>query len=71
MQPTIKIMKSLDANFKPTLECYEILLQTMSEAVLFADNNAVIQFCNQAAMKLTGYTKAELNGKSYGDLFLN
>jgi two-component system, NtrC family, response regulator HydG len=71
VQPIIKIMKCLDANFKPTLECYEILLQTMSEAVLFADNNTVIQFCNQAAMKLTGYTKAELKGKSYGDLFFN
>jgi PAS domain S-box-containing protein len=71
VQPIIKIMKCLDPNFEPTLECYEILLQTMSEAVLFANINAVIQFCNQAAMKLTGYTKAELNGKSYGDLFFN
>ena len=43
-----------------TADCYETILQTMTEGVFVADQNGSILFSNRAMETLTGYSSAEL-----------
>lgn len=44
-------------------ECYETIIQTMSEGVFVVDREGKIIFCNTAMEHLTGYRNDELIGK--------
>ena len=58
------IMTTIKSNWKITSECYETMLQTMSESLFMVDQKGVIVFCNKATTDLTGYNQDELIGNT-------
>jgi diguanylate cyclase (GGDEF)-like protein/PAS domain S-box-containing protein len=46
-----------------------VLLSSIGDGVISTDRHGVVQFLNQAAEQLTGWTLAEARGKQLGDVF--
>lgn len=57
-------MTAIKSNRQITSECYETMLQTMSESLFMVDQKGVIVFCNKATSQLTGYDQEELIGST-------
>jgi len=53
-----------ESNLKLTSECYETMLQTMSESLFMVNQEGLIIFCNNAMVHLTGYSMEELMGNT-------
>jgi two-component system, NtrC family, response regulator HydG len=52
------------SNLNLTSECYETMLQTMSESLFMVNQEGKIIFCNNAMVHLTGYSMEELMGNT-------
>lgn len=53
-------MTANKSNLNLTSECYETMLQTMSESLFMVNQEGKIVFCNNAMVDLTGYSMEEL-----------
>jgi len=52
-------------------ECLELVLETMAEGVIFIDTNHIIQYCNQRALEMSGFSRNELLGMVCGEYLLS
>jgi PAS domain S-box-containing protein len=55
---------------KESEEKYKSLFENMELGILEVDNNELIQYCNDAFCKITGYTSEKLLGKNATELLL-
>ncbi|MCX5758833.1 MAG: diguanylate cyclase [Candidatus Hydrogenedentes bacterium] len=49
------------------IELFQTLLKNLSDGVYFVDPHRIIQYWNPAAERISGYSEAEIAGKSYMD----
>lgn len=57
-------MECFTNGFPSGKRCYEEILQTMAEGVIFVDTERIIRYCNLAFLKYVKATKNEVIGKS-------